>query len=62
MQNGYRPTIQDKNRHTEFVSSIQRLIEFGEKKKRIIIIPKGDEDYKRIVFEESVFSNEFKVQ
>ena len=35
MREGYRPTVQDKNRHTDFVSFVQQLIEFGEKGTRI---------------------------
>lgn len=40
MKAGYRPTIQDKNRHTDFVSFVQQLIELGNKEERVTIIPK----------------------
>ena len=61
MRLGYRPTVQDKNRHADFVSFVQRLIEFGNKESRIILIPKeSDKDYK-MIFEETDFGFEFKV-
>ena len=61
MREGYRPTVQDKNRHADFVSFVQRLIEFGNKETRIILIPKeSDKDYK-MIFEETDFGFEFKV-
>lgn len=61
MKAGYRPTIQDKNRHTDFVSFVQQLIELGNKEERVTIIPKdGDKKY-QIVFEENDFGFEFKV-
>lgn len=61
MKAGYRPTMQDKNRHTDFVSFVQQLIELGNKEERVTIIPKdGDKKYK-IVFEENDFGFEFKV-
>lgn len=47
MKAGYRPTIQDKNRHTDFVSFVQQLIELGNKEERVTIIPKdGDKNIK----------------
>lgn len=61
MSDGYRPTVQDKNRHADFVSFIQRLMEYGNKSSRITLIPKDiNLDYK-IVFEETEFDFEFKV-
>ena len=61
MREGYRPTVQDKNRHADFVSFVQRLIEFGNKSTRIILIPKDSEKDYRIIFEETDFDYEFKV-
>lgn len=61
MKAGYRPTIKDKNRHTDFVSFVQQLIELGNKEERVTIIPKdGDKKY-QIVFQENDFGFEFKV-
>lgn len=61
MSEGYRPSVQDKNRHADFVSFIQRLMEYGNKRSRITLIPKDiNRDYK-IVFEETEFDFEFKV-
>lgn len=61
MSEGYRPTVQDKNRHADFVSFIQRLMEYGNKVSRITLVPKDTNiDYK-IVFEETEFDFEFKV-
>lgn len=61
MREGYRPTIQDKNKHTDFVSFVQRLIEFGNKSTRIILIPKDNEHDYKVVFEKNDFGYEFKV-
>ena len=61
MREGYRPTIQDKNRHADFVSFIQQLIDFGNKSSRITIIPKDGAQSVKIVFEETEFGYEFKV-
>lgn len=61
MKEGYRPTVQDKNRHADFVSFVQKLINFGNKSNRIILVPKeGNKDYK-MIFEENDFGFEFKV-
>jgi len=61
MKDGYRPTVQDKNQHTDLVSFVQRLIEFGNKASRISLIPKdGEQDYK-IVFEKNAFGYSFRV-
>ena len=61
MRDGYRPTVQDKNQHTDFVSFVQRLIEFGNKSSRIVLIPKDNEHDYKVVFEETDFGYEFKV-
>lgn len=61
MREGYRPTVQDKNRHTDFVSFVQRLIEFGNKGTRIELIPKDGEKNIKIVFEQNDFGFEFRV-
>ncbi len=52
MKDGYRPTVQDKNRHTDFVSFIRQLIELGNKSKRVIIVPKDGDNKSRLQFEE----------
>ena len=61
MREGYRPTVHDKNRHTDFVSFVQRLIEFGNKGTRIELIPKDSEEIVKIVFEQNDFGYEFRV-
>jgi DNA phosphorothioation-dependent restriction protein DptF len=61
MREGYRPTVQDKNQHTDFVSFVQRLIEFGNKASRISLIPKDGEHAYKIVFERNAFGYSFKV-
>jgi DNA phosphorothioation-dependent restriction protein DptF len=61
MREGYRPTVQDKNRHTDFVSFVQRLIEFGNKASRISLVPKDGEQSYKIVFEKNAFGYSFKV-
>ena len=61
MREGYRPTVQDKNQHADFVSFVQRLIEFGNKAVRIILVPKDNEHDYKVVFEKNDFGYEFKV-
>lgn len=61
MRDGYRPTVQDKNEHADFVSFVQRLIEFGNKGMRIELRPKDIQRDYRIVFEQNDFDYEFKV-
>lgn len=61
MREGYRPTIQDKNKHADFVCFVQRLIEFGNKGSRIDLLPKDNENGYRIVFEKNDFDYEFRV-
>ena len=61
MRDGYRPTVQDKNEHADFVSFVQRLIEFGNKGMRIELLPKDIQRDYRIVFEKNDFDYEFKV-
>ena len=61
MKEGYRPTVQDRNRHADFVSFIQRLIEFGNKTEKIMLIPKESGKQYKMIFEETEFGYEFKV-
>ena len=61
MKDGYRPTVQDKNQHTDFVSFVQRVIEFGNKASRIELIPKDNEHDYKVVFEKTDFGYEFRV-
>ena len=61
MREGYRPTVQDKNMHADFVSFVQRLIEFGNKGTRIELLPKDHENDYRIIFEKNDFDYEFRV-
>lgn len=61
MKEGYRPTVQDKNYHANFVSFVQRLMEFGNKKEKIVLIPKESNRTYKMIFEETEFGYEFKV-
>lgn len=61
MKDGYRPTVQDKNRHADFVSFVQQLIEFGNKSEKIMLVPKESDKTYKMVFEETEFGYEFKV-
>ena len=60
MKDGYRPSSQDCNIHADFVSKIKALIDLGEKRKRVFIVPKGSEEKNRFVFEETEFGYSFK--
>lgn len=62
MKEGYRPTVKDKNHHADFVSFVQRLIDYGNKEKRIILVPKESDKNYKIIFEKNEFNKyEFKV-
>ncbi len=61
MKNGYRPTVQDKNYHADFVSYIKKLIEFGNKGKRISIVSKNGELRQKAEFSKTAFGYKFKV-
>ena len=61
MKTGYRPTVQDKNYHADFVSYINELIEFGNKRKRISIVSKIGESTLKAEFSKSAFGYKFKV-
>lgn len=61
MKEGYRPTVKDKNRHANFVSFVQSLIEFGNKANRIVLIPKSCGCSEATVFEETDFGYKFEV-
>ena len=60
MKDGYRPSSQDCNIHADIVSKIKALIDLGEKRKRVFIVPKGSEEKNRYVFEETEFGYSFK--
>lgn len=61
IKDGYRPTVQDKNHHTDFVSFVNRLIEFGNKTSRILLVSKNDSSAPKLSFEKTDFGYEFKV-
>ena len=62
MKEGYRPTVQDKNHHTDFVSFIQQVIEFGSKEEKIIVVPKMSDKTYKMIFEKNEYGDyEFKV-
>lgn len=54
MKEGYRPTVQDKNQHADFVSFVQRIIEFGNKASRIVLVPKENEHDYKVMFSDLV--------
>lgn len=61
MKEGYRPTVQDKNRHADFVGFVQQVIDFGNKEDRIILVPKESDKAYKMIFEDTDFGYEFKV-
>ncbi len=61
MKSGYRPTVQDKNYHADFVSYIKELIEYGNKGKRISIVSKNGENQQKAEFSKTAFGYKFKV-
>lgn len=61
IKDGYRPTVQDKNYHTDFVSFVNRVIEFGNKTSRILLVSKSDSSAPKLSFEKTGLGYEFKV-
>ena len=62
MEEGYRPTAQDRSRHADFSGFVQRILSFGNQSKQVTLIPKApDSRYQRIVFEDTEMGYEFKV-
>ena len=60
MSEGYSPTYQERNIHTDFVGSIRKLIELGTKTKEILIIPTSEEKKEKYIFENNEFGFEFR--
>lgn len=61
IQEGYRPTVQDKNHHTDFVSFINQVIEFGSKTSRIFLVSKENPLAPKLSFEKTGFKYKFGV-
>lgn len=57
---GYRPTIQDRNTHADFVSAIEMLTAFGDKDEQVFLLPKGEAVYKHIVIGISVYDDGYE--
>lgn len=60
MSEGYRPTVQDKNLHTDFVSFIDQLAQFGEKNNKIIFLQKGLPSSPQMRIQEGEFDDEYE--
>ena len=61
IREGYRPTVQDKNRHADFASFVQRSIEFGNKSEEVFLIPKESGKKYKVIFKKTEFQFEFRV-
>ena len=61
IQEGYRPTVQDKNYHADFVSFVNRVIEFGNKTSRIFLVSKDNPTAPKLSFEKTGFKYKFGV-
>lgn len=61
IQEGYRPTVQDKNYHADFVSFVNRVIEFGSKTSRIFLVSKENPTAPKLIFEKTGFKYKFGV-
>lgn len=61
IQEGYRPTVRDKNYHTDFVSFVNRVIEFGSKTSRIFLVSKDNLAAPKLSFEKTGFKYKFGV-
>ena len=61
IQEGYRPTVQDKNYHADFVSFVNRVSEFGSKTSRIFLVSKDNPEAPKLSFEKTGFKYKFGV-
>lgn len=61
IQEGYCPTVQDKNYHADFVSFVNRVIEFGNKTSRIFLVSKDNPTAPKLSFEKTGFKYKFGV-
>ena len=61
IQEGYRPTVQDKNYHADFVSFVNRVTEFGSKTSRIFLVSKDNPAAPKLSFEKTGFKYKFGV-
>ena len=60
IKNGYRPNVRDKNNFISFVNLIERIYNYGNKKKEVVIESKNTENIARYVLKKSKFGFEFE--
>ena len=60
IKNGYRPNVKDKNNFISFVNLIEKIYNYGDKKKQVIIESKNTEHVTRYVLKKSKFGFEFE--
>jgi DNA phosphorothioation-dependent restriction protein DptF len=60
MNEGYCPTAEDRNIHTDFSNRIMALAEFGKKKSKVYIVSKGKKGNVKFQFEKNIFGCSFK--
>lgn len=60
IKNGYRPNVKDKNNFVSFVNLIERVYNYGNKKKEVVIESKNTENISRYVLKKSKFGFEFE--
>ncbi|MBE6023495.1 MAG: DNA phosphorothioation-dependent restriction protein DptF [Cellulosilyticum sp.] len=60
IKNGYRPNVKDKNNFVSFVNLIERIYNYGNKKKEVFIESKNTENISRYILKKSKFGFEFE--
>ena len=60
IKNGYRPNVKDKNNFVSFVNLIERIYNYGNKKKEVVIESKDAENMARYILKKSKFGFEFE--
>ena len=61
VNNGYRPTAEDRNKHADFIAFIDSLILLGNASREITLVDNRQKDGKKGVFKKTAFGYEFKV-
>lgn len=60
IKNGYRPNVKDKNNFVSFVNLVEKIYNYGNKKKEVVIESKNTESISKYVLKKSKFGFEFE--
>lgn len=60
IKNGYRPNVKDKNKFISFANIVERIYNYGDKVKEVIIERKNEENAEKFVLKHTAFGYEFE--